>query len=128
MASIWVSRPDLEDLIGPEAALALLTAFPGRRIYIPAKATSEKFTDIVGSVANEILSNEFRGYEVCLPNVVKPVTLKEKILPLLEAGLSLDDVARQCECTVRYVCMVRADMTFRRKPAPKPRRRAEREA
>lgn len=110
MASLWISRVDLEQLIGREAALALLTAFPGRRIYIPMKATAEKFTAIVGSKANEILCNEFRGFDIMLPSsAIQPVTKKERIIPLLKAGRTYAEVAAEIGCTERHVAYVAVD-------------------
>jgi hypothetical protein len=121
MASIWISRVDLEDMIGEEAAEALLTEFSGRRIYIPAKVESEKFSPIIGSVANEILSREFRGYEVCLPSLRKTPTKKERIITMLEAGHSADEIAVAAECSLRHVAYCKQDAGLTQ-PTPRKKR------
>ncbi|NCC05009.1 MAG: hypothetical protein EOM37_13435 [Proteobacteria bacterium] len=130
MASIWISRPDLEDLIGHEAALALLTAFPGRSVYIPSKRNLNKLVPIVGPVANEILCYEFGGCEIILPTAAtKPPTLKDRILERLEQGRTYGEIVTELQCSQRHVQVVAADsgMTPAAR-AQKARREAERKA
>lgn len=108
MASIWISRPDLEDLIGAEAALKLLTAYPGRSVYVARKI--DKFTHIVGPVAAEILQAEFVGCEPMLPSAAaKPPTLKARIIKLLEQGWTYGEIVTELQCTSRHVEGVASD-------------------
>lgn len=104
MASIWISRVDLEQLIGNDAALALLTAFPGRSVYIPSKRNLDKLTPIIGPVAAEILRFEFGGCEIMLPTAAtKPPTLKARILERLEQGRTYGEIVAELQCTERHV-------------------------
>lgn len=123
MASIWISRIDLEDLIGQDAALALLTAFPGRSVYVTRKWNLDKLVPIIGPVAAEILRAEFGGCEIVLPTgAIKPPTLKDQIAPMIEQGLSHNEIAQQLGCSWRYVAMVKADMGLTKPQATqKPR-------
>jgi len=110
MASIWVSRPDLEDLIGVDATQKLLTAFPGRSVYIPSKRNLDKLTPIIGPVAAEILRFEFGGCELMLPSAVaRPRTLKDQILERLEQGRTYGQIVAELRCTYRHICGVAAD-------------------
>lgn len=127
--AISVSRPDLESLIGPTASALLLAKFGGLSLYIPKRpGTGQAIEAVVGAVAFEVLQAEYGSMNVNLPGKAKAPTLKSQIVPLLEAGLSLNETAQQLGCSWRYVAMVKADMSPRRKPAPKPRTRDERKA
>ncbi|MGE4442535.1 MAG: hypothetical protein AB7D27_13760 [Desulfomicrobium sp.] len=110
MASIWISRVDLENLIGPDAALALLTAFPGRSVYIPGKRNVDKLVPIVGAVAAEVLQAEFGGCEIMLPSAVaRPRTLKDRIIERLEQGWTYGEIVVEVGCTLRHVFGVARD-------------------
>jgi hypothetical protein len=104
MASIWISRPDLEDLIGHDAATKLLTAYPGRAVYITRKRNVDKLVPIVGPVASEVLRYEFGGCELMLPSVVaKAPTLKDRIIERLEQGKTYGGIVAELQCTYRHV-------------------------
>jgi hypothetical protein len=110
MASIWISRVDLEDLIGPDAALALLTAYPGRSVYVPGKRNVDKLVPIVGAVAAEVLQAEFGGCEIMLPvAAIKPRTLKDRIIEQLEQGRTYGEIVAKLQCTMRHVQSVASD-------------------
>lgn len=128
MASIWISRPDLEDLIGVDATQKLLTAFPGRSVYVARRL--DKFTHIIGHVAAEILQAEFVGCELMLPSAAaKPTTLKARIIERLEQGQTYGEIVAELRCTYRHICGVAADAKLNPKErARKARREAEREA
>jgi hypothetical protein len=110
MASIWISRVDLEDLIGQDAALALLTAFPGRSLYIPRKHNADKLVPLIGAVAAEILRFEFGGCELTLPvSAARPRTLKDSIIELLEQGRTYGEIVAKLKCSTRHVQGVARD-------------------
>lgn len=116
MASIWVSRPDLEDLIGVDATQALLSAYPGGRVYVGRKPERCKFALVVGPVAAEILCGEFPGLEIMLPSAAaKPPTLKQQIVELLEQGVSYSQIVARLGCTERHVAGTAADARLRLK-------------
>jgi hypothetical protein len=130
MASIWVSRPDLEDLIGADATTKLLTAFPGRCVYITRKRNVDKLVPIVGAVASEVLRYEFGGCELMLPSVVaKAPTLKDRIIDRLEQGVPYSKIVAELQCTERHVYGVARDTGLNPAGrAQKARREAERNA
>ena len=110
MASIWVSRPDLEDLIGVDATQALLSAYPGRSVYVPGKRNLDKLKPIVGPVASEVLRYEFGGCELMLPSAVaRPRTLKDQIIERLEQGQTYGEIVAELRCTYRHIAGVAAD-------------------
>lgn len=112
MAAIWISKVDLEELIGVDAALALLAVYPGQTIYIPHKHANKlgKFAPIIGEAASEILRNEFPGLEVVLPAVaVQRRTKKDHIIELLGQGRSYSEIVTEVGCTLRHVFGVARD-------------------
>ena len=132
--AITVSRIDLEGLIGPECAAWLLARFGGLSIYIPKRTNAgQAIKDVVGAVAFEILQSEYGAMNLTLPGKDKAPTLKEQIIPLIEAGLSHNEIAQQLGCTWRHVAYCKQDMgltkpTPRKKRAQKPRSDAKRKA
>jgi hypothetical protein len=130
VASIWISRIDLENLIGQDAALALLTAYPGRSVYVPGKRNVDKLVPIVGAVAAEVLQAEFGGCEILLPSTVaRPRTLKDRIIERLEQGLTYGQIVVELQCSFRHVFGVARDSGLTPKErAQKPRTDAGRKA
>lgn len=108
--AITISRIDLEALIGPECAAWLVSQFGGQSIYVPRRqGAGQAIMDAVGPVAFEVLQAEFGGMNVNLPGKPKQV-LKDRIAPMIEQGLSHNEIAQQLGCSWRYVAMVKADM------------------
>ena len=130
MASIWISRVDLEELVGVDATQKLLTAFPGRSVYIPRRSGAGLAVETaVGGAAFETLQAEFAGCEILLPSTaVKAPSLKSRIIPMLEAGLSYREIVNELQCTLRHVCGVAADMGLTKRPRWKRRQDASSEA
>ena len=116
------TRVELESLIGPECAAWLLAKFGGLSVYVPKRPSAgQAIKDVVGPVAFEILQAEFGGLNVNLPSKVK-VTLKDQIIPLIEQGLSHNEIAQRLECTSRHVAGVKSDMGLSR---PSPRKKPQ---
>ena len=123
MASTWLSAPALVDLIGEEAAIRLCQEYGGLRIYITKRPESSKLVPTIGGVAAESLCAAFGGEEIMLPSLIRRPHIKEKIIVMLEAGASLSMVARECNCTQRYVHYVRRDIGLTPpRPARKPKK------
>lgn len=123
--AVSVSRMDLEDLIGPEATALLLAKFGGLSLYIPRRPGAGKAIEaVVGAVAFEVLQGEFGKLNVNLPGKAKAPSLKERIIPLIEAGLSLNEIAQQLGCTWRHVAYVKQDMGLS-KPSPRRKKRQQ---
>jgi hypothetical protein len=111
MASIWISKVDLEELIGVDATQALLSAYPGRSVYVPGKRNLDKLKPIVGPVASEVLRYEFGGCELMLPSAVaRPRTLKDQIIERLEQGQTYGEIVAELRCSYRHICGVAADV------------------
>ena len=129
MSCTHISKPDLEAMIGPKAAAALVTSHGGRSVYIPRRESAGQAIEaVVGAEAMQILRQSFGGEDISLPCKAKAPTLKERIVPLIEAGLSHNEIAQALGCSWRYCAMVKSDLGMTRRKAPKPRRRAERKA
>lgn len=102
MASIWVSLVSLQSLLGAEPANTLCTVYAGRRIYIPAEP-GQALVDILGDCAWTLCA-EYRGMEIMLPTAtIQQQTKKERIVRLLEQGLSYSEIVAEVGCTERHV-------------------------
>lgn len=124
--AVTISRIDLEALIGPECAAWLVSQFGGQSIYIPKRAgAGQAIEAVVGAVAFEILRGEYGGLNVSLPGKDKAPTLKAQIIPLIEAGLSHNEIAERLGCSWRHVAGVKQDMGLT-KPTPRKKRQKPR--
>ncbi|SFK54840.1 hypothetical protein SAMN04488082_1372 [Desulfomicrobium apsheronum] len=122
--AVTISRVDLEALIGPECAAWLLARFGGLSLYIPKrKGAGQAIEAVVGAVAFEVLQAEFGGMNVSLPGKDKAPTLKAQIIPLIEAGLSHNEIAERLECSWRHVAGVKQDMGLTKPTARKKRQK-----
>jgi uncharacterized protein YerC len=102
MASTWVSLVSLRELLGDDAANALCTVYAGRRIYIPVEPGDE-LVRILGDCAWTLCA-EYRGMEIMLPTAtIQQQTKKERIVRLLEQGLSYSEIVSAVGCTERHV-------------------------
>ena len=103
----WVSGPELADLIGKEAALALGRAFGGVSQYIPAEASpAHPFCRIIGLPAMRTLCAAYAGERIIPPNTRRPEPQKQAIVNLLEKGHSQRSIAMALGVTERWVQMV----------------------
>ncbi len=83
----------LADLIGLEAALALVEAYGGTRVYIPHEPT-EWLADLVGEAAAAILCGTRSG-----ENLEVPLGRQWRVLVYKAQGLSRSAIARRLVCT-----------------------------
>ena len=127
--AITISRIDLEGLIGPECAAWLVSQFGGQSIYIPRRVGAGRAIEaVVGAVAFEVLQAEYGGMNIMLPGKPRQ-TLKDRIVPMLEKGMSHNEIATQLGCTFRHVAHVKQCMGLTKSSATqKARREAERNA
>ncbi|NCC04922.1 MAG: hypothetical protein EOM37_12980 [Proteobacteria bacterium] len=127
--AVTISRIDLEALIGPEAAAWLVSQFGGQSIYIPKRAGAGRAIEaVVGAVAFEVLQAEYGGLNVNLPGKPRQ-TLKDQIIPMIEAGMSHNEIAAKLGCTSRHVAGIKSNMGLTKpSAAQKARREAERNA
>lgn len=107
MAEIWVSYPELSDLIGADAARALCACLGGVPVYVPRKAadaaSARTLARIVGPRALDALCAAYGGAHIAVPNGRRAEPLKRRALAMLEAGRSRRDIALELGLTERYV-------------------------
>lgn len=103
MSGTWVSRPDLADCIGADAARTFTRLMGGARVYVPVKPESgHKLEKILGPAAFHALTVAFGGRNICLPNDRERDTAKKRAFVLFCAGYTPDQVAAECRITRRY--------------------------
>jgi len=100
-----VSRYKIDSIMGEEAAEAFIVRFGGQLWSCP-KRPSETLVDCVGVAAALAFCKHFGGENLSLPVMSKP-SLKEKIIPLLEQGLSQNEIAKMLKCHWRTVAYVK---------------------
>lgn len=129
MARSYLSFPQLVDIIGEVDATALCRRHGGCAVYVAKTPERCSLVGIISMAAVESICAELGGEEYMLSRgPFRPVPIKEAIAVMLESGATHTEVAKEVGCTARYVAMVKSDLSPRRKPAPKPRRQAERKA
>lgn len=108
--AVTISRIDLEALIGPECAAWLVSQFGGQSIYIPKReGAGQAIEAVVGAVAFEVLQAEFGAMNVNLPGKPRE-TFKSQIIPMIEAGMSHNEIAAKLGCTSRHVAGIKSNM------------------
>jgi hypothetical protein len=96
----------LADVMGLEAAVRFVRAFPGVRIYVPARIhMHHQFVDIVGQEAAEALAKSFPGDYIKVPNITAlERQIKDQELSRMKAeGLSNRDCALYLGLTERTI-------------------------
>ena len=103
MSGTWISRPELADCIGADAARTLTRQMGGARVYVPVRPKpGHKLEKILGPAAFDALTLAFGGRNICLPNDRERDTAKKRALDLFRAGYTPDQVAAECRITRRY--------------------------
>ena len=102
----WPARlVEIADLIGDAAALRLVAAFGGLRIYIPAQPKPDQaLWQAVGESAAHLLAERYGSAEVEIPS---GAALRSKKIAILAARCSGRQIARDIGATERYVRKVR---------------------
>ncbi len=104
MSERWVSLPELESVIGSDAARDLCRVFGGLSVYVPTKCRADhEFARVIGMTALLALSAHAGGYHVTLPNLRRPKSQKNKILALLQKGMTHRRIAEECCVSERWV-------------------------
>ncbi|NCC85583.1 MAG: hypothetical protein EOM03_15865 [Clostridia bacterium] len=132
MAKLYVSYPQLVDIIGEADATALCKHYGGLALYVTKTPERSSLVGIISGAGIESLCAELPGIEIMLPQGPhRRVPIKEAVVAMLEAGASHTEVVRECGCTMRYSQMIAQDTRNRERPHNKPqkaRREAERNA
>lgn len=99
----WVSRPELNELIGPEAAERLCRERGGVPFYVPMRVNpGEGLAALLGFGRAHALSESYGGGYITVP-LIRPEPLKVQIATLLDRGKSAPEIARELHTTERYV-------------------------
>lgn len=97
-------------LIGPHAALVLIEAFGGTRIYVSSRDFHQsKISDLIGANACEKLAGKFGGLAFMVPRA-----LSWRILIYRAKGLSVAEIARRAGTTERTVYRILGDFAAKR--------------
>lgn len=100
---MWISKIELDALLGKDGAFALSSALGGDRIYVPmAPDSTHPLAAIIGLDGMAALCAACGGVGLSIPKTARKL-LKEKILELLRCGKAHREVARECGATLRYV-------------------------
>jgi len=103
---MWVSLPDLADILGREMAGVLSRARGGVEMYVPHTAVAtHDLARIVGMQGMQALGAEFGGKYITVPNG-RFEPHKATVLRMLEEGRTKKDIALECGVTERYVYYV----------------------
>ncbi|MCL1939555.1 MAG: RNA helicase [Desulfovibrionaceae bacterium] len=103
---MWVSMPDLIEILGRDMANTLCVTRGGVEIYVPHNPSSvHDLARIVGLRGMEALCAEFKGQYIIVPNG-KREPHKERVHQLLSQGKTKRDIALECGVTERYVYYV----------------------
>lgn len=107
MAGVWISEPELNDLLGKSMAAALCRACGGVAYYIPAEASvKHQFAPLIGMSGMRALCAAFPSQWVTVPNGRKAEAKKAAIVQMLEKGHAQAAIATELGVTERWVCMV----------------------
>ena len=98
---------ELTKLIGAPATQQMIAAFGGARLYVPRlPEPDDPLAQVLGLEAALALARVYGGDRLEVPN---PPSRKARILELRQAGLSVDNIARQLGCTRRRVFQILAE-------------------
>ena len=103
---MYVSQCALNDLLGKDAARALLITFGGVRTYIPKTVkenAKHEFIPIIGAEGFRLLCEAYGGGAISLCNGEKPSMRRKKILEALACKKAIRDIAIEYGVTERYV-------------------------
>ncbi len=107
----------VDELIGPDGALALAEAFGGRRIYLPkAPGQHHPLSVVVGAKAALIIGQVMGGLYLAVP--LSP-SRRAQILALKAAGKGPIEIRRIMKCSRSLVFKVLQEA--REAPEPEPR-------
>lgn len=107
MAEMWVSRVELEGVIGKDGANQLCRTYGGVPLYVPRRAdNSTKLGRILGPFRLAALTAVYGGLRITVQNGRRAEPRKLCIINLLQAEISAEKIALCVGVTERYVRMV----------------------
>jgi Mor family transcriptional regulator len=103
----YISRKQLIDLFGAEAATHVIQVFGGQRVYVPAP-DSESYARVAARIGNDEIARklcvEYGGTQILLPQRLAPIN--EQIRTLYRELCRPSEIARRLNCTENYVYSV----------------------
>lgn len=106
MSEVWVSYPELEDVLGDTGANLLCAAVGGASVPIPrAPVQGTYLAALLGMERMGRLCAEFGGLRIVVPNRRRE-PYKARIIRMLDAGKSPGSIALELGVTERYVRIV----------------------
>lgn len=116
MSEVWVSYPELADVLGEAAAGRLCARVGGTPLFVPRTPAREKaLSALLGEEGMARLCAAFGGLRVVFPNRRREPH-KPRIIRLLEAGEPPRSIALEIGVTERYVRQLARRV--RRQPPP----------
>ena len=101
---------EVVDVVGADAAKALMARYGGQEVTLPSRQPSEPLRELIGSVAARRLVGEFGGLKLYIPTNARPEREERnrKIVEARRRGLLIADIAREFGLTERTVFYVLA--------------------
>lgn len=107
MAETWVSRAELEEVLGKDGADMLCRTSGGVPLYVPRSADASTFLGrLLGPLRLAALTTIYGGMRITVPNGRRAEPFKGRIIDLLQCGTSAEKIAMAVGVTERYVRMV----------------------
>lgn len=106
MGSDPISQTTLHDLFGKEAADQIVERVGGWSVYVPVE---HQLLTALGPGLFAGMVRHFGGRSVCLPSPPRD-TKKEKIVTLLERGVSVLEITRRLNVSGRWVQAVKKQL------------------
>ena len=117
--AVSVSMYQLERIMGREAGHMFVYGWGGKLWYVP-KRPSRVMLHCLGEPGAWGLCKHCGGENVSIPSdLLQPPSLKSRIIPMLEEGLSHNEIAEALNCHWRHVALVKQAMNGGRLKARK---------
>ncbi len=95
----------IREVVGDEAAAALVKSFGGRKLYVPIIARdTHAITQAIGTKASSLLSRSHFGGEYI--QVPSPSVRRGSIVELAAAGMRPSEISRKLGCSRQWVTRV----------------------
>ena len=105
-----VSMPQLERIMGRDASHMFVFGWGGLLWYCPKRPSAE-LVECVGESGAMGLCKHYGGENISIPNdLLQPPSLKSQIIPLIEQGLSHNEIAQRLNCHWRHAALVKQAM------------------
>jgi|GEM_PF-1281057 hypothetical protein len=123
---MWVSMRELKEVIGKDAAQKLCRNKGGVLLYVASTYMDmHPLVPLIGAGAYRALCLEYGGMHIEIPNGRKLEPRKDEVLAMLDkGGVPIQEIARLCGVSARYVRLLARLTPDQRKKKPDPASRA----